>query len=117
MRQLQRSDFSETALPPGVPNGSPLAESGGVSTLHRGVAHDSHQTLSASFLRWIHRETLNAFTCQESSEPVTLKGRNLMRFRNPFTDEIIETKETNNKKLIEWKSAHVRELIEAWREI
>lgn len=117
MRQLQRSDFSETALPPGVPNGSPLAESGGVSTLHRGVADDSHQTLNASFLRRIHRETLQAFTCQESPVPATLKGRNLTRFRSPFTGEIIETKGTNNKKLREWKSAHGRELVEAWREI
>jgi hypothetical protein len=40
-----------------------------------------------------------------------------MRFRNPVTGEIIETKGTNNKKLREWKSAPGRELVEAWREI
>jgi hypothetical protein len=62
-------------------------------------------------------EALQAITCQENPVPATPKGRNLMRYRNPFTGEVIETKGTNNKKLREWKSSHGRELVEAWREI
>lgn len=62
-------------------------------------------------------EALQALTCQESPMPVAPKGRNLMRYRNPFTGEVVETKGANNKKIREWKSAHGRELVDSWREI
>ncbi|WP_416195273.1 hypothetical protein [Pseudomonas sp. 10S4] len=40
-----------------------------------------------------------------------------MRYRNRFTGLALEIKGTNNKKLREWKPAHGRELVEAWRRI
>lgn len=45
------------------------------------------------------------------------KSRALMRYSNPFTGEIIETKGTNNKKLREWKSTYGSQTVEGWREI
>lgn len=57
-------------------------------------------------------EALQSVTPQEDIP----KGRALMRYRNPFTGEVIETKGTNNKKLREWKSSHGSQTVESWRE-
>ncbi|WP_282706491.1 DNA binding protein [Pseudomonas syringae] len=44
------------------------------------------------------------------------KGRPVMRYRNPLTGEVLETKGTNHKTLRQWKAAHGRDLVESWRE-
>ena len=62
-------------------------------------------------------EALQSVTPQEALITPATKGRALMRYRNPFTGEVIETKGPNNKKLREWKTSHGRQTVEGWREI
>lgn len=45
------------------------------------------------------------------------RGRALMRYRNPSTGEVVETKGTNHKKIREWRKAHGRQTVETWREL
>ena len=45
---------------------------------------------------------------------MTLKGRNLMRYRNPFTGEVVETKGGNHKILKDWKAEYGSDTVESW---
>lgn len=62
-------------------------------------------------------DALQTITANEKSDPDVTKGRSVMRYRNPFTSEVVETKGTNHKKLREWKSVHGRQVVETWREV
>lgn len=61
-------------------------------------------------------EALQVFTSKEKCNSDVRKGRALMRYRNPFTGEVVETKGTNHKKLKEWKATHGRQVVESWKE-
>jgi hypothetical protein len=56
---------------------------------------------------------LEAITYQEGRAPVPTEGRALMRYRNSFTGEVVETKGKNNKKLREWSAAHGPKLVDS----
>lgn len=51
-----------------------------------------------------------------SQRAKVVKVRPLMRYRNPLTGEVLETKGTNHKTLRGWKAAHGQDLVESWRE-
>ena len=51
-----------------------------------------------------------------SAQATKGKGRPLLRYKNPLTGEVLETKGTNHKTLRNWKATHGRELVESWRE-
>jgi len=55
-------------------------------------------------------EGLNALTLKR-------KPRQVKRYRNPHTGELIETRGANHKLLKQWKEAHGAKTVEAWREI
>lgn len=42
------------------------------------------------------------------------KPRQLKQYKNPHTDEVVETKGGNHKQLKEWKSEHGAEEVESW---
>lgn len=60
-------------------------------------------------------EVLQRISANAKADPETSKGRPLMRYQNPFTGEVVETKGTNHKKLREWKATHGRQAVEAWK--
>lgn len=46
--------------------------------------------------------------------PGTRKPRDLKRYKNPLTGEVIETKGGNHKTLKEWKNQHGSYVVEGW---
>ncbi|MFJ6826234.1 DNA binding protein [Pseudomonas sp. NPDC090964] len=60
--------------------------------------------------------TPHSDTRPETRRATVRKGRPMMRYRNPLTGEVLETKGTNHKTLRQWKAAHGRDVVESWRE-
>ena len=54
-------------------------------------------------------------TSRAAAEPAkTRKPRELKRYKNPHTGEIVETKGGNHRTLNAWKSEFGREAVESW---
>lgn len=49
-----------------------------------------------------------------SPEKGTRRARQVKRYNNPHTGEVIETKGGNHKQLKEWKAEHGSDVVESW---
>ncbi|MDH4602407.1 MULTISPECIES: histone-like nucleoid-structuring protein, MvaT/MvaU family [Pseudomonas syringae group] len=45
---------------------------------------------------------------------ITRRARQVKRYKNPHTGELIETKGGNHKQLKEWKAEHGADTVESW---
>jgi septal ring factor EnvC (AmiA/AmiB activator) len=48
-------------------------------------------------------------------EKATRRAREIKVYKNPHTDEVVETKGGNHKVLKEWKAKYGAETVESWR--
>lgn len=50
----------------------------------------------------------------KSTEKATRRARQIKRYHNPHTGEVIETKGGNHRQLKEWKAEHGGDVVESW---
>jgi DNA-binding protein H-NS len=55
-----------------------------------------------------------AFRVEQPAAPSTRKARQVKKYKNPHSGEVVETKGGNHKTLKEWKSQYGGDEVESW---